>query len=250
MSGSTSTSAAATQTSQKTGPSSYEPAALGVHVGAADQLAAGEAEVPAHERDVLVRVRLAAGDLRQLGPQVLGGPHHGQAGDGGRAARAGGAVVGREAGVGARASGRSPTGSAQHLGGDLRHHRARALADLGRADVDRDLAVGLEPHGGARDRVGAGRQHADREATARPSARARAPQPSASATFSTSPTRSASSGLPPGRTISPGRSRLRRRISRGSMPRRRAIWSTCCSPAHCMCTAPKARYEPAGEVLV
>ena len=47
---------------------------------------------------------------------------------------------------------------AEHLGSDLRHHGAGALADLGGADDDRDLPVGLEPDGGARDRMRPGRQ--------------------------------------------------------------------------------------------
>ena len=75
-------------------------------------------------------------------------------------------------------------------------------------------------------------------------------QPSAAAAFSTSPTRSASSGLPPRRTTSPRRSRFRRRISSGSRPARRATSSTWSSPAHWRCEAPNARYEPDGAVFV
>ena len=66
-------------------------------------------------------------------------------------------------------------------------------------------------------------------------------QPMAAAAFSTSPIRSASRGLPPGRTSSPGRSRFRRRISSRSMPSRRATSSSCDSPIHCRWVAPNAR---------
>ena len=54
-------------------------------------------------------------------------------------------------------------GHAQHLRRDLRERRALALAHLRRADQHDRLAVGLEPHDRAADRVRAGRQQAHRE---------------------------------------------------------------------------------------
>ena len=76
------------------------------------------------------------------------------------------------------------------------------------------------------------------------------PHPNAAATFSMSPIKSASSGLPLTRTVSPRRNRFLRRISSGSMPARRATSSICDSPTHCTCVAPNARYEPDGPVFV
>ncbi len=73
------------------------------------------------------------------------------------------------------------------LGGDLREHRARALAHLGRADDHLDAAVGLHPHDW-RARPGARRRRAARPTRPRPvHGGLGSPQPIAAATFSTSP---------------------------------------------------------------
>ena len=129
-----------------------------------DQLAAGEAEAALEEGGIRVRVgpRLACG-LLELTQDVLGGAHHGHARERRRAARAGRAVVRREARVGAADDDRLGL-DPEHLGGDLRERGARALAHLGRAGEDRDAAVGLHAHDGRRDGCAPAASRPDRDA--------------------------------------------------------------------------------------
>ena len=234
-------------------------ALLGAHLALADELAADEAEVLGDQLGVAGLVARAAHDpvgdlepgpldapgagrdLQQALAQVGGGALHGEAGERRRAARAGRAVVGGEAGVGALH--RDPVDvDRQLLGGDLGEHRARPLAHLGGADVDLDAAVGLHAHDGARDRVRAGGEQPDREPAPGPLALRLSPADRGRRLLDVADQVGVERlAAPSGRTGSPGRSRLRRRISSGSIPARRASSSTCNSPIHCRCAAPKAR---------
>ena len=136
--------------------------ALRDQVGVGDLLGA-ERRMAVRELDQIgVDVPELARGLAQARGDVLGGALHGQPGDRGRAARAGRAVIGREARIGA-VDADEVAREAQLLGGDLRHHGARALAHLRRPDVDVRRAVRAQAHRRARDRVRArGEQpHAD-----------------------------------------------------------------------------------------
>src|SRR5262249_19427566 len=115
-----------------------EDRAFGVRAGAdrrnlpaADQLAAGEAEVLSHQRQVVVGIDVArAGDALELLPYVCGRALDGQPGDRRRPRGSGRAVVGSEARVGAPDG--DPIGvDSELLRGDLRKSGARPLAHLG-----------------------------------------------------------------------------------------------------------------------
>ena len=260
VSRSTATSAAPMQTSQKTGPSAYEPVPSGwtppspmscppdrpnrrgdqLRVGprlvtpfqaapsrsSTDPTASGQIVAPMSSRSwrTSVAARWTASPASVVERLAPGRP-----------------VVRGELRVGALA-GDPFRGHGQDLRRDLREGGPLALADLGRAD-QHDRARHPPPSGRSRSRRGGRRPPADpRTRRARCSGPARAiPAQRLGDLVRRRPTRSASSGLPPGRTCSPGRSRLRRRISIGSMPARRATSSTWSSPAHWRCVAPNAR---------
>ena len=135
--------------------------ALGGDLAAPDQLASGEPEVADEELGVRVRLDVVgAGDLDELRANLLGGALDGEAGDRRRAARAGRAVVGRVARVGA-ADGDALGRETELLGRDLREGGPRALADLGRADEDDGVPVRLHADDRARDGMRAGGEQAD-----------------------------------------------------------------------------------------
>ena len=110
--------------------------------------------------------QMLRGDIQQVGTHLLCGSLDGEARERGGAAGARGAVVGREAGVGADAADAFRL-QAQHLRRDLGERGALALAHLRGAHEHDRLAVRLQPHDGARNRVGAGRQEAHRQAPTR-----------------------------------------------------------------------------------
>ena len=140
------------------------------------------------------------------------------------------------------------SGAPSSFAGDLGEHRPRALAHVGRAGVDDDAAVGQEPDG----RVG--------EAGRRARLDAEGDAPAAARPGGASPTRSARPpGGPPapsrrrracrtGMNASPLRARLRRRISRRSIPSARAPSSRFDSTAQLTCGLPKPRKAVDGIV--
>ena len=167
MSGSTSTSAAPTQTSQKTGPSAYEPVPSGATSPRPISSPPARPKCWTNSAGEVAGVDLVAVPAisTSFAPHVRRRALHGEARDRRRAARAGRAVVRREPRVGA--AHRHPLGRRRELlGRDLRVRGARALAELGRADEHGHLAVRLHPHDRRRDRVGAGGEQADRDAAA------------------------------------------------------------------------------------
>ena len=105
-----------------------------------------------------VDAEVPASDTQELLAHVGGRLLHGLARHGGRAARARGLVVGRDRGV-RHGHEDALHGHRQHLGGDLRHHRACALSHLHRAREHGHAGIGVEAHDGLGDRGRDARLH-------------------------------------------------------------------------------------------
>ena len=184
--------------------------ALGRDLAAPDQLAAREAEVLDEQRRVASprRARRVPAISTSFRADVRGGALHGEARDRRRAARAGRAVVRREARVGAAHASRARASSRAPPRRSARTRCARPGPSSVVPDEHGHLAVGLHAHDRASRRGGrpprAGRPRR-RGRCSGPSAR---PSRRRAAAFSTSPMMSASSGLPPARTSSPRRAQV------------------------------------------
>ena len=140
---------------------------------------------------------------------------------------------------------------AELLGGDLRERRPRALAHLGRPDEDDDAAVGLEPADRARDRVRAGREQPDGDAAPDERRLLGSSQPTARRDLLDVADEVGVERLAAGAHLLARRAAGSGGAARAGRARqRRATSSTCDSPIHCRCVAPKARYEPAGARFV
>ena len=196
------------QISQKTGPSAYEPEPSGATSPRPISSPPARPKCWMNSAGIGRRVELVRSrDLDELPSDVLGGALHGEARDRRRAARAGRAVVRREARIGAahrrraRPSSRAPPPRSARTR-CARPGRARSSRRARSPRRRPPCARSPSRPGGRPPRAGRPRRRGRR------SAPFGSPQPTARAAFSTSPMMSASSGLPPARTSSPRRAQV------------------------------------------